>query len=138
MINRSVSVEVKVIPIVAVSPLYVVATEGDPVTLKCNAGDEENLEIMWHNSTQSGSFGRTRELYLSNIKLPVGHLRYAVEYWCVATNSGVIGRSQNVTVHILSKDFNKFCAEENSSGNYTWEKTPVDVSVIKYCPQGKI
>jgi hypothetical protein len=34
-------------------------------------------------------------------------------------------------------DFNEFCFEDNDSG-YTWEKTPVDVSVIQYCPTGKI
>lgn len=75
------------------------------MTLMCDAsvGDEENLEIMWYKSKQSGSVGQTRKLDLSKIKLPGGDLRYAAEYSCVAKNSDGTGRSQNVAVHILSE-----------------------------------
>ncbi|CAB3985460.1 fibrillin-2 isoform X2 [Paramuricea clavata] len=138
-INSNVSVEVKVIPIVAVSPLSVAATEGDPVTLMCetSVGDEENLEIVWHNSKQSGIIGQTRKLNLFDIAPSDIKPRYTAEYWCFAKNSDGTGRSQNVTVHITSQDYNEFCFEDNDSG-YTWEETPVDTSVIKTCPEGKI
>ncbi|CAB4016253.1 adhesion G- coupled receptor D1-like [Paramuricea clavata] len=92
---------------------------------------------MWYNSKQSGTVGQTRELGLSNIGLSDGDQSYTAEYWCFAKNSDGTGRSQNVTVYIISQDFNEFCFEDNDSG-YTWEKTPVGASVIKNCPDGKI
>ncbi|CAB4005879.1 adhesion G -coupled receptor L3-like, partial [Paramuricea clavata] len=138
-INSSVPVEVKLIPVVAVFPLSVSATEGDTIMLTCkiSVGDEENIEVMWYNSKQSGSVGQTRKLDLSSIELSDGDQRYKAEYWCFAKNSDGPGRSQNVTVYIISRDFNEFCLEDNGSG-YTWEKTPVGTSVIKNCPVGTI
>ncbi|CAB4005878.1 adhesion G -coupled receptor L3-like [Paramuricea clavata] len=138
-INSSVPVEVKLIPVVAVFPLSVSATEGDTIMLTCkvSVGDEENIEIMWYNSKQSGSVGQTRKQDLSNIELSDGDQRYKADYWCFAKNSDGRERSQNVTVYIISQDFNEFCLKDNGSG-YTWEKTPVGTSVIKNCPAGAI
>ena len=65
-------------------------------------GYEGNIEIMWYSSKQSGVVGGNRELDLSNsIKLN-GEPSYMAEYWCFAKNSDGTGRSQNVTVQVLS------------------------------------
>ena len=58
---------------------------------------------MWYNSKQSGSVGQTRKLDLSNIKLSGGDQSYKAEYWCFAKNSDGPGRSQNVTVSLISQ-----------------------------------
>jgi hypothetical protein len=78
---------------------------GDTIMLTCkiSVGDEENIEIMWYNSKQSGSVGQTRKLDLSNIELSDGDQRYKADYWCFAKNSDGPGRSQNVTVYIISQ-----------------------------------
>jgi hypothetical protein len=73
------------------------------LTCKISVGDEENIEIMWYNSKQSGSVGQTRKLDLSNIELSDGDQRYKADYWCFAKNSDGRGRSQNVTVYIISQ-----------------------------------
>jgi hypothetical protein len=62
---------------------------------------------MWYNSKQSGTVGQTRELGLSNIGLSDGDQSYTAEYWCFAKNSDGTGRSQNVTVYIISQG--NFC-----------------------------
>ncbi|CAB4008473.1 brain-specific angiogenesis inhibitor 1-like [Paramuricea clavata] len=138
-INSSVPVEVKVIPVVAVFPLSVAATEGNTITLTCevSVGNEGFIEILWYNSKQAGVVSQTRQLSLSNIELSDGDQSYKAEYWCLAKNSDGTGRSQNVPVYILSSDFNEFCFEDYDSG-YTWEETPVGTSVIKHCPSGTI
>ncbi|CAB4010984.1 Brain-specific angiogenesis inhibitor 3, partial [Paramuricea clavata] len=139
IINRSVAVQVKVIPVVAVFPLSVAATEGHTITLTCevSVGNEGFIEILWYNSKQAGIVGQTRQLSLSNIELSDSDQSYKAEYWCLAKNSDGTGRSQNVPVYILSSDFNEFCIEVYDSG-YTWEEIPVGTSVIKHCPNGTI
>ena len=73
------------------------------LTCEIEVGDEENIKILWFNSRQSGIIARTRELILSNIELSDSDPSYMAEYWCFANNSDGIGRSQNVTVHIVSE-----------------------------------
>jgi hypothetical protein len=73
------------------------------LTCKISVGDEENIEIMWYNSKQSGPVGQTRKLDLSNVKLSGSDQSYKAEYWCFAKNSDGPGRSQDVTVYIISQ-----------------------------------
>ena len=73
------------------------------MTCEVTVGDEENIEITWHNSRQSGIVGQTRQLDLSDIELPGSEPSYMAEYWCFAKNSDGTGRSQNVTVFIISQ-----------------------------------
>ena len=77
---------------------------GDPIILTCevSVGNEENIGITWYNSKTSIIVGLTKELDLSNFKLPASEPSYTAEYWCLARNSDGTGRSQNVTVHIIS------------------------------------
>ncbi|CAB4007669.1 fibrillin-2-like isoform X48, partial [Paramuricea clavata] len=102
-INSSVLVEVKVIPVVAVSPLSVSAIEGTTITLTCvvSVGNEEKIEYMWYNSKQSGIVGQARKLELSNF--PLSDSTDTTVYWCLATNSDGTGQSKDVTVYIVSK-----------------------------------
>ena len=58
---------------------------------------------MWYNSKQSGIVGQARKLELSNFPLTDGDPTYTAVYWCSAKNSDGTGRSQNVTVYIVSK-----------------------------------
>ena len=72
------------------------------LTCEVTKGDEENIEIMWYNSKQSGVVGQSKQLDLSNIKLSDGEPSYMAVYWCSAKNSDGTGLSENVTVQIVS------------------------------------
>lgn len=66
-------------------------------------GDEEDIKIEWYSSKQSGIIHETRKLDLSGRELKDSESSYTAEYWCVATNSDGTGRSQNVTVLVVSR-----------------------------------
>ena len=65
-------------------------------------GDEEGIKIGWYSSKRSGIIDKTKKLDLSGHELTDSESSYTAEYWCVATNSDGTGRSQNVTVLIVS------------------------------------
>ena len=77
---------------------------GESIILTCevSVGDEEDIKIEWYSSKRSGIIDKTKKLDLSGHKLTDSESSYTAEYWCVATNSDGTGRSQNVTVLIVS------------------------------------
>ncbi|XP_028416365.1 obscurin-like protein 1 [Dendronephthya gigantea] len=79
-IEASVSVNVKVIPVVKVSPLFVSASEGDAITLECEVtqGDDSSVKITWFSSEESGVINETRKLDLSKTQLSGGQ-RYTAK-----------------------------------------------------------
>ncbi|XP_028402439.1 uncharacterized protein LOC114525371 isoform X2 [Dendronephthya gigantea] len=137
-INSSVQIEVNIIPVVEALPLSVSMTEGDPIKLTCNVteGDEPNIQIKWFNSKQSGVIAESKELDLSGKKLTDSEPSFTAVYWCTAKNSyRTSEKSNDVSVNIVSKDFDEFCFSDNKGG-YNWEKTTVGTLVLKDCPEG--
>ena len=74
------------------------------LTCKVSLGDEEDIIFEWYNSKKPQTIiHQTNELDLSGFTLSDSESSYTAEYWCVATNSAGTGRSQNVTVIIVSR-----------------------------------
>ncbi|XP_046858696.1 uncharacterized protein LOC124452154 [Xenia sp. Carnegie-2017] len=134
-ITSNVSINVKIAPVISVYPLSISATEGDLILLTCHVvvGEGRDIKILWFNSskpTESMYWGK--ELNLTNRIALKTNNRYQEKYWCTATNSDGKGRSQNVSVFVVSKGYKDYCSAETAR-RYNWERTPVGSTVVKKC-----
>ena len=101
------------LPKITEDPLNMTVARNEPVTLSCKAAGTPEPEIEWY---KDGSLVRTAptDPQSHRILLPDGSLFFlramqskkeqdSGTYWCVASNSNGVARSQNATLEIACK-----------------------------------
>ena len=101
------------IPKITEDPLNMTVARNEPVTMNCKAAGNPEPEIEWY---RDGSLVRTAptDPQSHRILLPDGSLFFlramqskkeqdSGTYWCVASNSNGVARSQNATLEIACK-----------------------------------